>query len=77
MVHKNAKIENCSGLTAISRDISFLNFYLLHTKDERKENAKWLIKMPQPLSNRQKRKLFLAIGISRDISFLNSHLLTH
>ena len=39
MVHKNAKIENCSGLTAISRDISFLNFYLLHTKDERKENA--------------------------------------
>ena len=61
MVHKNAKFKNCFGrLTAISRDISFLNFYLLHTKDERKENAKWLIKMPQPLSNRQNWKLFLS-----------------
>ena len=47
MVHKNAKIKNCFGLNAISRDISFLNSYLLHMyKRRKKRRKKWFIKMP-------------------------------
>jgi hypothetical protein len=60
-----------SCLTAISRDISFLNFYLLHRKDERKENAKWFIKKPKPLIKSPKLEIILDPPLFQEMIFLN------